>query len=271
MRFVFLCLSRLPLSFLHNLGAMAGWGVYGLSAAYRRHFSENRSIAGLTEHRGAAIAEAGKTIFELPRLWMRPPEDVAALVVRVSGWPLVEAAQQSGRGIVFLTPHLGCYEISAQYVAQFFPITVLYREPRQDWLAPLMENGRGASLQLAPADLSGVRRLMKALKAGQAIGILPDQVPGNGEGVWAPFFGRPAYTMTLVSRLVQLSHATVLLAFAERLPYGAGYHLQFFTPEGDVNDAAALNLEIERIIRRSPAQYLWGYNRYKRPKGAPVP
>ncbi|MDP2788351.1 MAG: lysophospholipid acyltransferase family protein, partial [Pseudomonadota bacterium] len=195
-------------------------------------------------------------------------EEVADLVVRVSGWSLVEAAQETGRGIIFLTPHLGCYEISAQYVARTFPITVLYRKPRQSWLAPLMEEGRcgsGASLQLASADLSGVRRLMKALKAGQAIGILPDQVPSHGEGSWASFFDRPAYTMTLASKLSKSSNATVLLAFAERLPYGAGYHLQFFTPEEDVHDAAALNREIERLIRLAPTQYLWGYNRYKRP------
>lgn len=271
MRFIFRCLSRFPLHLLHNLGGVVGWLVYGLSPAYRRHFSENWAVAGMRAHRKEAIAEAGKTILELPKLWMRPPQEVANLVVRVSGWPLVDAAQQAGRGIIFLTPHLGCYEISAQYVAQSFPITVLYRKPKQSWLVPLMEEGRGSTLQLASADLSGVRRLMKALKAGQAIGILPDQVPGQGEGVWASFFGRPAWTMTLVSKLAKSSQATVLLAFAERLSYGAGYHLQFFTPEGDVNDAPALNHNIERLIRLSPAQYLWGYNRYKRPQGVPLP
>lgn len=275
MGFVFRLLSRLPLPVLHNFGAALGWLVWLASPTYRRHMRENLALAGVEAARTGAIAEAGKTIAELPRLWCRPPADVASLVVRVSGWPLVEAAAAAGKGILFLTPHLGCFEISAQYVAQTMPITVLYRRPKQDWLAPLMEAGRGASLKLAPADLSGVRRLIKALRQGEAVGMLPDQVPGNGEGIWAPFFGRPAYTMTLAARLADTG-ATVLLAFAERLHYGAGYHLQFFAlsqpPAGDLTARVAqFNGEIEALIRRHPEQYLWGYNRYKQPAGAPEP
>jgi KDO2-lipid IV(A) lauroyltransferase len=154
-------------------------------------------------------------------------------------------------------------------------MTVLYRRPKQDWLAPLIEEGRGANLKLAPADLSGVRRLLKALKNGEAVGMLPDQVPGNGEGAWLPFFGRPAYTMTLAARLAETG-ATVLLAYGERLHYGAGYHLKLFplsTPlAGDLTQRATqLNRELESLIRQCPEQYLWGYNRYKVPAGAEPP
>jgi KDO2-lipid IV(A) lauroyltransferase len=179
---------------------------------------------------------------------------------------------------------LGCFEITAQYYAvqatraAHGPMTVLYRRPKQDWLAPLIEEGRGANLKLAPADLSGVRRLLKALKGGEAVGMLPDQVPGRGEGSWVPFFGRPAYTMTLAARLAQSvpGGATVLLAYAERLHYGAGYHLKLFplsAPlEGDLEQRTAqLNRELEALIRLCPQQYLWGYNRYKEPRGAGVP
>ncbi|WIM05276.1 MAG: lysophospholipid acyltransferase family protein [Candidatus Nitricoxidivorans perseverans] len=264
MGILFRLLSHLPLHLLHNLGAIAGWLAYGLSPTYRRHLRENMALAGVEAARNGAIAEAGKTVLELPRLWLRPHAEVVGHVVRVTGWQLAEQAHAAGKGILFLTPHLGCFEISAQYIAKAMPITVLYRRPKQDWLAPLMEAGRGASLKLAPADLSGVRRLMKALKHGEAAGMLPDQVPGNGEGAWAPFFGRPAYTMTLASRLAQTG-ATVLLVFAERLHYGAGYHLQFFAPEGGVETPAGINREIERIVRLCPEQYLWGYNRYKTP------
>lgn len=270
MGILFRLLSHLPLHLLHNLGALAGWLAYGLSPTYQRHLRENIALAGAEDTLGEAVAEAGKTILELPRLWLRPHGETAIHVVRVTGWQLAEEARAAGRGVLFLTPHLGCFEISAQYIADFMPITVLYRRPRQDWLAPLMEAGRGATLKLAPADLSGVRRLMKALKAGEAAGMLPDQVPGNGEGTWAPFFGRPAYTMTLASRLAQTG-AAVLLVFAERLHYGAGYHLQFFAPEGDVSTPEGINREIERIVRMRPGQYLWGYNRYKTPAGAPDP
>jgi KDO2-lipid IV(A) lauroyltransferase len=223
----------------------------------------------------AAIAEAGKALLELPKIWLRPQDEVVARVVKVSGWELVEEAWRAGHGILFLTPHLGCFEITAQYYAVRKPMTVLYRRPKQDWLAPLIEEGRGANLKLAPADLSGVRRLLKALKSGEAVGMLPDQVPGKGEGVWLPFFGRPAYTMTLAARLAETG-ATVLLAYGERLHYGAGYHLKLFALsaplEGDLMQRAAqLNRELEALIRQCPEQYLWGYNRYKVPAGATAP
>lgn len=226
----------------------------------------------------ASIAESGKSLLELPWIWLRPQDEVVEKVVKVSGWELVEAAWKDGRGILFLTPHMGCFEIAAQYYAARRPITVLYRRPKQDWLAPLIEDGRGAHLKLAPADLSGVRRLLTALKRGEAVGMLPDQVPGSGEGVWVPFFGRPAYTMTLAARLAESVHggATMLLAFGERLPYGAGYHLRLFPLsrplEGDLSARTAqLNAELEAVIRQCPEQYLWAYNRYKVPAGAEPP
>lgn len=281
---VFKALARLPLPLLHNLGALAGWLAWLLSATYRRNFSVHIEQAGLTRAKSAAIAEAGKALLELPKIWLRPQDEVVARVVRVSGWELVEDAWSQGRGILFLTPHLGCFEITAQYYAAqatraaHGPMTVLYRRPKQDWLAPLIEAGRGANLKLAPADLSGVRRLLKALKRGEAVGMLPDQVPGNGEGAWLPFFGRPAYTMTLAARLAQSvpGGATVLLAYGERLHYGAGFHLKLFPLAaplaGDlVQRATQLNRELETLIRHCPEQYLWGYNRYKVPAGAEPP
>lgn len=276
MVFLFRLFSRLPLPVLHNLGALFGWLTWLASPTYRRHLRENTALAGLEDAGVGAIAEAGKGLFELPKLWLRPQAEVVGRVVRVTGWELVEAAWATGRGALFLTPHLGCFEITAQYVAaQDRPLTVLYRRPKQDWLAPLMEEGRGASLKLAPADLSGVRRLMKALRHGEFIGMLPDQVPGNGEGIWAPFFGRPAYTMTLAARMAE-GGTTVLLTYAERLHYGAGYHLRFFALsqplEGSLDARVAqINREIETLVRKCPEQYLWGYNRYKKPSGAPDP
>lgn len=271
-------LSRLPLHALHNLGALVGLLVWLASPTYRRHLRENLAAAGLSALKWAAVTEAGKGLMELPKIWLRPQAEVVARVVRVSGWERVEAAWAAGRGIVFLTPHLGCFEITAQYYAARRLMTVLYRPPKQPWLQTLIEAGRGAHLTLAPADLAGVRRLLKALKAGEAVGLLPDQVPGKGEGLWAPFFGRPAYTMTLAARLAQAvpGSASVLLAYAERLPYGAGYHLHLFplpAPlEGSLAERTAqLNAALEGLIRQCPAQYLWGYNRYKRVRGAGEP
>ncbi|PKO82889.1 MAG: lipid A biosynthesis acyltransferase [Betaproteobacteria bacterium HGW-Betaproteobacteria-11] len=272
---LFRFLSRLPLHVLHNLGALVGLLVWLASPAYRRHLRENLAAAGLAAVHWAAVAEAGKGLLELPKVWLRPQAEVVARVVRVSGWEQVEAAWSVGRGIVFLTPHLGCFEITAQYYAARRPMTVLYRPPKQAWLQTLIENGRGAHLTLAPADLSGVRRLLKALKAGEAVGLLPDQVPGKGEGVWAPFFGRPAYTMTLAARLAETG-ATPILAYAERLSYGAGFHLRLFDLRAPLAGSLAertaqINAALEGLIRECPTQYLWGYNRYKKVRGAGEP
>lgn len=274
-------LALLPLSVLHRLGALCGRLVYLVSPRYRHYLSANLRAAGYTEAAllPQAIAEAGKSLLELPAIWLRPHATVAGWVLRRTGWELVEAALARHRGIIFLTPHLGCFEITAQYYARHAPaaapLTALYRRPKKKALEPLMLAGRKRpNLRLASADLRGVRVLLRALKQGEAIGILPDQAPGVGEGEWAEFFGRPAYTMTLAGRLAEASGAQLILAYAERLPQGRGYHLHLApmpAPLAGESPARTLNRALEELIRLCPAQYLWGYNRYKVPAGAQAP
>ena len=226
--------------------------------------------------RSAAIVNAGKSSLELPKIWLRPLEEAVSRVVKVSGWELVEAATAAGKGIVYLTPHLGCFEVTAQYLSMHAPITVLYRPPKQAWLQTMIETGRArAQLHIAAADMGGVRALLKALKRGEAVGMLPDQAPKVGEGVWVDFFGKPAYTMTLAARLTETG-AAVIMVWAERLPGGAGYHFHLQAPtqpiSGDTGERAVkISHEIECLIRQCPEQYLWGYNRYKRPRGVEAP
>ncbi|AXS78732.1 lysophospholipid acyltransferase family protein [Dechloromonas sp. HYN0024] len=278
MVFIFRLLSLLPLRLLHALGSGLGRLTYWLSPTYRRHLQENIAQAGLPSTlRGRVAAETGKQMVELARIWMRPLEEAIPLVAEVVGWEHVEAAQQAGKGIVFLTPHLGCFEITAQYLSSFGDITVLYRAPKSAVAQELILTGRKrAQLHLAPADLSGVRALIKALKKGQMVGMLPDQAPKTGEGVWLKFFGRYAYTMTLAARLTETGAAS-LLTWGERLPGGRGYRVHFELPQkplagSTVERAQQINGEIETLIRQCPTQYLWGYNRYKRPTGAePAP
>ena len=183
---LFQFLSRRSLLTLHRVGAVAGWLTYWFSPKYRRRMKGNLAQAfdgvvpgGLVS---AAVRGAGEQALELPWVWLRSPSEVIDSV-KVSGWELVEEARAEGRGILFLTPHLGCFEISAQFYGSRHPITVLYRPPKRAELQPLIEAGRGSrpGVSLAPADLAGVRRLIKALKAGEAVGMLPDQVPGNGD------------------------------------------------------------------------------------------
>lgn len=277
MVFIFRILSRLPLRAVHALGALLGRLIYLLSPTYRRHVRENLAQAGIDPAlRGAVAAESGKQMLELARIWLRPLEEANAQVVEVVGRDCLDAALAEGRGVLFLTPHLGCFEITAQYLSAFGDITVLYRPPKSAAAQELIQTGRKrARLHLAPADLSGVRALIKALKKGQMVGMLPDQAPKTGEGVWLDFFGRPAYTMTLAARLSETG-ATTLLTWGERLPQGRGYriHFQPLTPplSGTTQERAQqINHAVEALVRQCPAQYLWGYNRYKRPRGAEAP
>ncbi|HEY0858273.1 MAG TPA: lysophospholipid acyltransferase family protein [Albitalea sp.] len=283
MRTLFRWLSRWPLWLLHALGAALGWLSYLLSPSYRRRFLANLGQARLPAGvRGPAVAEAGRLLMELPFLWMRPADQPIAPYVRWEGERFIDEAHREGRGIVFLTPHMGCFEVTAQayaerYAAGHGPITVLYRPARKPWLRELVDTARGRpGLATAPATLAGVRQMMRALRRGEAVGLLPDQVPPDPMGVWAPFFGRPAYTMTLAARLAQQTGAMLLLAWGERLPRGRGYVLHFepfreALPEGadhQAESAAAVNRAMERLIRRRPEQYLWGYDRYKTPRSA---
>ncbi|MDI3492067.1 MAG: Kdo2-lipid lauroyltransferase/acyltransferase [Thauera sp.] len=272
----FRLLSRLPLSCLHRLGSWAGWLVYRASPSYARRLRENLFNALGREDEGvlrAAIAEAGRQALELPWIWLRPAEEVVAAAVRTEGWELVEQARADGAGILFITPHLGCFEITAQCIAAKIPITVLYRPPRKPELQPLMEAGRArGQMRTAPADLSGVRKLVKTLRSQEAVGMLPDQVPGEGEGMWVPFFGKPAWTMTLAARLAAVKGVRVIYTWAERLPRGEGYVFRLQAPTEALTseleaDVAIINREVERIILQCPQQYLWGYNRYKQPRG----
>jgi len=179
--------------------------------------------------------------------------------------------------VVFLTPHLGCFEVTAQAYAQRFgqqgrPITVLYRPPRKQWLRNLVVSTRERpGMATAPTTMAGVKQMLKALKAGQCVGLLPDQVPPESQGVWAPFFGKDAYTMTLSARLALQTGAVVVLAWGERLAWGRGYvvHVRPMAESlaTDLVEAAAqINRAMESLILQCPAQYLWGYARYKQPR-----
>jgi KDO2-lipid IV(A) lauroyltransferase len=266
---LFRLLSRLPLRVLRGLGAAAGLAVYALSAGYRRKLRANLAQAGLREPGLArrAAAEAGRMVGELPFVWFRPPAEVVARVA-CDDIAVFERAEGAGRGIVFLTPHLGAFEIAARYYASRAPVTVLFKPPKQPSLAVVMDAARRSpGLTAVPATLAGLRPLLRALRRGEAVGLLPDQVPSDGEGRWVPFFGAPAYTMALPQKLVESTGAAVLMVLGERLPGGAGWRMRAWSVD-EAPTPEAINRAMEDLIRRWPSQYLWGYNRYKRPSGA---
>lgn len=270
---LFKLLSTWPLWLLHGLGIALGWLVFVASSVYRKRFLSNARQAGLTWRKWlGAVGEGGKLVAELPRLWLGGPVQVVW-----AGAELVDQALARGHGVVFLTPHLGCFEITAQAYAQRFgqmgkPMTVLFRPPRQVWLRELVCASRERpGLKTAPTTLSGVKQMIKALKNGESVGLLPDQVPPQGMGVMAPVFGREAYTMTLSVRLVQQTGAAVLLAWGERLSWGRGYrvHVQPLSEDLPVlllDAVTMVNHAMDMLVQQCPGQYLWGYARYKQPR-----
>lgn len=282
MLWLFRFFSIWPLAALHALGSALGWLVWVLSPRYRAQFRANVAQAGLPfETARPAIAEAGRFVAELPKLWMRPPAQSCLTNVQVEGQSHADQAFAQGRGVIFFGPHCGSFELGPQVLAELYgplhgPITAIYRPARKAWLARLERIARNRPyLNVLPASLSGIRLMHRALKANQAVALLTDQVPPQGLGTWAPFLGRPAYTMTLAARLALQSGAALVPVSCERLPHGRGYFLkirpavaglQADEESGLLNAVTRINQAIEAIVLSQPGQYLWAYARYKTPR-----
>jgi KDO2-lipid IV(A) lauroyltransferase len=262
--------ARLPLPITHALGALLG--LLSLAQPRLRHdIADNLRQAGL--YRPARLLrvamELGKSLVELPAIWLRPLAEVTGWIREVHGWEHVEAARQAGRGLIVLGPHLGCLELAGLYLAERLPITALYRRPRQAWFHELMQAGRNrGQARMVEPNLAGVRALLGALKHNEAVWVLPDQKASKGEGVWAPMFGRWAYLPTLLYRLHGKSGAPAVIFCCERLPRGRGYKLSIEPlPElpDDLDTAVRLvNGTLEAMVARLPEQYLWNYRLHRR-------
>ena len=270
------------------MGAFIGRLVFALSGRYRRRLLENLAASGvaadsedLRRLSRENAAEIGKGATELAWALFRPIDEVAATVTEHYGWEAVEALRAAHRPIIFVTPHLGGYDVAGRYLWSRVPILAMYRPHKLFWLDQILREGRnrGAApdgTNVAPANLAGVRMVLKHLRRGGCTIVLPDQVPGEGDGEWAEFFGRPAYTMTLLGRLQESTGAAIVFCHAERLPHGSGFRLHFEAlgdplPADRREAARQVNANVEKLIRACPAQYLWSYNRHKHPAGAPLP
>lgn len=277
--------SLLPLRVTHALGALIG-GWAALSSNKLRRITrinvelcfpewDERDRARLVRR---SLVETGKTFAETGALWLWNERRVLSLVTQVSGEHLVKNALAQGRGMILAVPHLGAWEAVGLYCSAHYPITSLYRPPRMSELDGMIRQARqrlGATL--VPTDAGGIRALYKALEKGEMMGVLPDQEPGAGNGIFAPFFGVPAYTMVLLSRLAMKTKATVVFAYAERLPRGTGYHLHFLPAPRAINDSPledsvrCVNTAVEECVRALPEQYQWSYKRFRtRPEGESV-
>jgi Kdo2-lipid IVA lauroyltransferase/acyltransferase len=280
-------LSHRSLGFLHVLGTVLGWAGFAASGSYRRRLRGNATLGGASAAQWrASVGHAGRMVAELPRLWLRPAAQALAPPAHWEGAERIDRAIDAGRGLLLLTPHLGAFEVIAQAYAERFgarqPMVALYRPARQAWLRELETTSRNRpGLLTAPASLAGVRQMLRALRQGQTVGLLPDQVPPDGMGVWAPFFGQLAYTMTLAAKLSLQTGAPMLLMLGEHLPRAQGWRIRVFDMPEPLPDAeafggdeaahqtacaAVMNRAMEFLIRQCPEQYLWGYNRFKGPR-----
>lgn len=281
MLWLFRFFSVWPLAALHALGGPLGWLVWALSPGYRQQFRSNIAQAGLSfDDARPAIAEAGRFVAELPRLWLGAKGQSCLSNVTVEGHARAVEAFARGKGVIFFGAHSGGFELAPQAFAELYgPITAIYRPARKAWLARLEAIARDRpNLTVLPADLRGIRLMHRALKANQGVAMLIDQVPPEGMGVWAPFFGKPAYTVTLGVRLALQTGAVLMPVTCERLPRGRGYVLKFWPAmEGlggadeagkpDMVPAATrMNQMLETMILAQAGQYLWGYARYKTPR-----
>ena len=261
-------LGCVPLSVASLCGSLIGVAAWAASPSYRRKLTNNMKMAGYGPGsvRRQAIMEAGRMVAECPYVWTHQPRQISRKVFTADTDP-IEEAERRGKGVLILTPHLGSFEMGARYYAARRPITVLFKPPKIDWVRRWLIAARAVEgIEAVPPTVGGVRTMLRTLRRGDIVGLLPDQVPTAGDGIWASFFGQPAYTMTLPQRLVEMTDCTVVLAMAERLSGGRGWRMHFEsfdeTPSPEI-----INKHFERLIRRMPEQYIWGYNRYKRPPG----
>ena len=271
-------LAVLPLALMQVIGASMGMLAYVGSKQYRSLFRPQYE-AVVSSHKlpfrlWEAIRSSGMLFSDSLWIWRNPHK--ALKLVEIQNWEVVDSAINEGHGLVMLTPHLGGFEIIPRVLAQHFPATILYRPSRQEWLNEVVEEGRAyPNMHFVPTNLNGVRQMTRALTRGEAIGILPDQVPSGGEGVWVPFFGRPAYTTPLPARLANRNNTPVVMFTAKRKSIGQGWVMQatrLATLSEDANIAAAqLNVAIENAVLVAPEQFIWSYNRYKHPAGAEPP
>ncbi|MEO8459204.1 MAG: lipid A biosynthesis acyltransferase [Dokdonella sp.] len=270
--------GHLPLRVLHIAGSLFGGVLWLLNGRARKVTQRNlelvlphEDLATRSRLARAALAETGKSMTEIARIWSGNPQRALALVRDVRGGELLDAALASERGVVICAPHLGCWELLNYWLAARMPLAIVYRPPKLASLEALLLKARGAlEVEQVRAEGAGVRALYRRLASGGAVGILPDQQPKQGEGQFAPFFGIEALTMVLVSRLAHRTGAQVLFAFTERLPRGAGFRIHLNSaPDGVVDSelrvaCSALNAGVERCVREAFVQYQWHYKRYSR-------
>lgn len=270
--------GRLPWPLLRRVGDGIAWLWWTLDARESRVALRNLELAYpdlLPAQRGElrrdVLRATARQTLETLRLWTRPHRENRSLIRETQGEAVLDAALAAGKGVIIAAPHYGNWELLNQWLAARTPLAILYRPPEsavgEAFLRRVRRDADDRVTQVR-AEGAGIRQLFKRLRDGGVVGVLPDQQPKAGDGGFAPFFGVPALTMTLIGRLAERSGAAVLFAYCERIGPGPAYALHFEPAPDDIAHAdpaislSALNAGVERIARRDPAQYQWTYKRY---------
>ncbi|MBK9608012.1 MAG: hypothetical protein IPO58_16830 [Betaproteobacteria bacterium] len=192
--------ARLPFRWLHKIGAAGGRLVYARSAGMRARIVDNvrgARIAGESDiaverFARACAVELGKGMMEILPLWFGRVEDMMTRVRLDATWDAVQPLFAAGKGVMFLTSHLGAFEVAGQFLAQNMKITIMYRRPRIAWLDPVLRHARAqGQARLTTADTRGVRALLQALKKGKRSASCPTRCPRKAMGSWPTFSGAP--------------------------------------------------------------------------------
>lgn len=276
--------AALPWSVNRALGTALGGFLAYTPNPLRRHSAVNLRLClpelSARERRRLlhrSLIETGRTALEAGPLWLWPGPCIRALMGPVLNVEPVEAAIRSGRGVILATPHLGSWEMAGHFCSTRWGITTLYRPPRLRALDGLLRHSRERfGAHMVPTDARGVRSLFETLAKGGVVGMLPDQDPGQGGSVFAPFFGISTNSMVLLGRLARKTGASVFFGYCERLPGTQGYRFHFLPAPDGIDDAdpqvaaTAMNRGVEACVRALPEQYQWSYRRFrKRPPGEP--
>ncbi len=277
-------IACLPLRLNHATGSLIGWLTFQLSDRNRKTVKRNlelcfpeKNSSERSELGKQNLYETGKNISELGAFWFWKKNQVSNLLKEEIGRHHLDNAKAQGKGVIVASPHFGAWELAGLILSIEAPIHFLYRPNRNTKLdAPVIASRERFGGKCYPISNRGLAQLVRALKNGDAIAILPDQEPAQDHGVFAPFFGVPAYTMTFMTNLARKTSAPVIFTAVERLPKGQGYRMHYLKPDDDLyhedptRSATALNKCVEQCIEIAPTQYMWNYKRFrKKPDDTP--
>lgn len=266
-------LVRLPYRWQIGIGRFFGLLLY-LLARDRRHVTETNIRLCFPELSDAEQRNMVRSVFrhngiglmEAAMAWWAPIEPFRYRVT-LKGKEHMDAALAKGRGVILLGAHFSTLDLGGLLFHFHYPVDTMYRRNNNPLLEQVITQGR-QRLYGQVIERSDIRSVIRNLKKNHIIWYAPDQDFGLHQSVMAPFFGVPAATITATSRMVNLNQSPILMLAQHRGKDGQ-YELELFPiidpfPTGDdVQDATRINAEIERAIRKDPAQYMWVHRRFK--------